>query len=89
MLLHQIVPEKVQEHLEIHGAKLVTYVETRAGVVRLIESHTGRMVAGATPMELDAVVAASREEPIKGRGKAPDVCSRCGRKGHLMWVFVF
>ena len=26
MLLHQIVPEKVQEHLEIHGAKMVTYV---------------------------------------------------------------
>ena len=83
MLLHQIVPEKVQEHLEIHGAKLVTYAETRAEVVRLIEGHTSRVVAGAEPMELDAMVAASREASTKGKGKAPDVCSRCGRKGHF------
>ena len=54
----------------------MTYAETRAEVVQLVEGHTSRMVAGATPMELDTMVPSTREAPTKGKGKAPDVCSR-------------
>ena len=79
MLLHSLVPERVQEHLEIHGAKLLTYDETRAEVVRLIESHTTRVVTGAVPMELDSV--ASNKGKVGGKPR--DACSRCGKKGHF------
>ena len=76
MLLHSLVPEKVQEHLELHGAKILGYEETRHEVTRLIEGHVTRVVTGATPMELDSVVSA------KSKGKGSDVCLKCGKKGH-------
>ena len=79
ILLHSLVPEKIQEHLELHGAKLLTYEETRAEVVRLIEGHTTRMVTGATPMEIDPITSGGKG---KGPAKGSDVCSKRGRKGH-------
>ena len=69
-------PEKVREHLETHEVRLAAYAETGAKVACLTEGRTSRTVAGATPMELDAMVPSTREAPTKGKGKAPDVCSR-------------
>ena len=97
-ILLSMVPESLEDHLEMNMSRLDTYVKARSEVISYTEQKAFKADAdsgGAAPMELDAFKGNSKgsskgNKGGKGKGKDgnknnPDkdvVCHLCGKKGH-------
>ena len=96
-ILLSMLPESLEDHMELNIARLDTYAKARAEVISYTEQKAAKADAdsgGAAPMELDAFKGNSKgSKGHKGKGKGskdggkgnPDkdvVCHLCGKKGH-------
>ena len=93
-ILLSMVPETLEDHLEMNIARLDTCAKARAEVISYTEQKSAKVDdGGATPMELDAFkgkgkggkdTKGGKGGGAKGQGN-PDkdiVCRLCQRKGH-------
>ena len=92
-ILLSMVPEQLEDHLEMNIGRLDTYAKARAEVISYTEQKAAKVdEPGAVPMELDAF---KGKQGAKGGGKTaskakagggnPDkdvVCHLCKKKGH-------
>ena len=92
-ILLSMVPEQLEDHLEMNIGRLDTYAKARAEVISYAEQKAAKVEEpGAVPMELDAF---KGKKGPKGAGKTawkpkagggnPDkdvVCHLCKKKGH-------
>ena len=95
-ILLSMVPETLEDHLEMNIARLDTYAKTRAEVISYTEQKAAKVDdGGAAPMELDAFKGKGGKGSKGGRGGGnsgggkgqgnPDkdiVCRLCQKKGH-------
>lgn len=86
-ILLAMVPENLEEHLELNIQRFDTYKKMRAEVVSFLEQKASKALVddgGAAPMELDYV--GGQGKGGKGQGK-PNLsqvrCHTCGKLGHM------
>ena len=85
-----MVPEQLQDHLEMNIGRLDTYAKARAEVISYTEQKAAKIDdGGAAPMDLDTFKGNKGGKGKGGKGKEkyhnPDkdvVCHLCKKKGH-------
>ena len=79
-ILLSLVPENLEEHLELNIQRFDTYTKMRTEVVSFLEQKASKVDdGGAQPMDLDYVQG-------KGKGKPSNtkqLCYYCNKPGHL------
>ena len=79
-ILLSLVPENLEEHLELNIQRFDTYTKMRTEVVNFLEQTASKVDdGGAQPMDLDYVQG-------KGKGKpnnTKQLCYYCNKPGHL------
>ena len=89
-ILLSMVPEQLEDHLEMNIGRLDTYAKARAEVISYTEQKAAKIDdGGAAPMDLDAFKGNKGGKGKGGKGKEknhnPDkdvVCHLCKKKGH-------
>ena len=93
-VLLSMVPESLEDHLEMNIGRLDTYAKARSEVISYTEQKAAKADAdsgGAVPMELDAFKGQPKGGKSGGKGGRdqakgnPDkdiICHHCGKKGH-------
>jgi len=78
-VLLAMVPENLEEHLELNIQRFDTYPKMRSEVISFLEQKASKSMVddgGAAPMDLDYVQG-------KGKGKSTKTCYTCGKVGHV------
>ena len=79
-ILLSLVPENLEEHLELNSRRFDTYTKMRTEVVSFLEQKASKVDdGGAQPMDLDNVQG-------KGKGKSGNskqLCYYCNKPGHI------
>ena len=78
-VLLAMVPENLEEHLELNIQRFDTYSKMRSEVISFLEQKASKSMVddgGAAPMDLDYVQG-------KGKGKSTKTCYTCGKVGHV------
>ena len=78
-VLLAMVPENLEEHLELNIQRFDTYPKMRSEVISFLEQKASKSMVddgGAAPMDLDYVQG-------KGKGKSTKTCYTCGKVGHI------
>ena len=89
-ILLSMVPEQLEDHLEMNIGRLDTYAKARAEVISYTEQKAAKIDdGGAAPMDLDTFKGNKGGKGKGGKGKEknhnPDkdvVCHLCKKKGH-------
>ena len=89
-ILLSMVPEQLEDHLEMKICRLDTYAKARAEVISYAEQKAAKIDdGGAAPMDLDTFKGNKGGKGKGGKGKEkphnPDkdvVCHLCKKKGH-------
>ena len=78
-VLLAMVPENLEEHLELNIQRFDTYPKMRSEVISFLEQKASKSMVddgGAAPMDLGYVQG-------KGKGKSTKTCYTCGKVGHV------
>ena len=85
-VLLQLVPENLEEHLELNIQRFDTYSKMRAEVISFLEQKVSKSLiddGGAAPMELDYVGGKGKGKKGKDKGGSVKTCYYCNKPGHL------
>ena len=85
-VLLQLVPENLEEHLELNIQRFDTYSKMRAEVISFLEQKVSKSLiddGGAAPMELDYVGGKGKGKKGKDKGGSVRTCYYCNKPGHL------
>ena len=85
-VLFQLVPENLEEHLELNIQRFDTYSKMRAEVISFSEQKVSKSLiddGGAAPMELDYVGGKGKGKKGKDKGGSVRTCYYCNKPGHL------
>ena len=85
-VLLQLVPENLEEHLELNIQRFDTYSKMRAEVISFLEQKVSTSLiddGGAAPMELDYVGGKGKGKKGKDKGGSVRTCYYCNKPGHL------
>ena len=85
-VLLQLVPENLEEHLELNIQRFDTYSKMRAEVISFLEQKVSKSLVddgGAAPMELDYVGGKGKGKKGKDKGGNVKYCYNCNKAGHL------
>jgi len=85
-VLLQLVPENLEEHLELNIQRFDTYSKVRAEVISFLEQKVSKSLlddGGAAPMDLDYVGGKGKGKEGKDKGGSSRTCYYCNKPGHL------
>ena len=85
-VLLQLVPENLEEHLELNIQRFDTYSKMRAEVISFLEQKVSKSLiddGGAASMELDYVGGKGKGKKGKDKGGSVKTCYYCNKPGHL------
>ena len=86
-VLLQLVPENLEEHLELNIQRFDTYSKMRAEVISFLEQKVSKSLiddgGAAAPMELDYVGGKGKGKKGKDKGGSVKTCYYCNKAGHL------
>ena len=81
-----MVPESLEQHLELNIQRFDTYSKMRAEVISFLEQKVSKSLiddGGAAPMELGYVGGKGKGKKGKDKGGSVKTCYYCNKAGHL------